>query len=72
MKTLLKVQLSSKHGINSDAYFSDYPSYELYLDGLRKGFFTAANKTADSEVGVERELRLIVGKDRGLKEVIKL
>jgi D-glycerate 3-kinase len=41
---------------------ADYPAYELYTDVLRKGIYP--------EKG--RQLRLIVGKDRRVKEVIRL
>ena len=70
-ENLPKVRSSFKYGVDLDVCFVDYPSYELNLDGLRNGFFTAAKKTVDGEGGVEREIRLIVVRDRGLKEVIK-
>jgi D-glycerate 3-kinase len=41
---------------------TDYPAYELYTDVLRKGIYP--------EKG--RQLRLMVGKDRRVKEVIRL
>jgi D-glycerate 3-kinase len=41
---------------------ADYPAYELYTDVLRKGIYP--------EKG--RQLRLIVGKDRRVKEVIRM
>jgi D-glycerate 3-kinase len=40
----------------------DYPAYELYTDVLRKGIYP--------EKG--RQLRLMVGKDRRVKEVIRM
>jgi D-glycerate 3-kinase len=40
----------------------DYPAYELYTDVLRDGIYP--------EKG--RQLRLMVGKDRRVKEVIRL
>lgn len=41
---------------------SDYPAYELYTEVLRKGIYP--------EQG--RQLRLVVGKDRRVKNVFKL
>lgn len=41
-------------------YYKDYPAYELYTDVLRKGIF-------GDEAG--KQLRLIVGRDRRVKEV---
>lgn len=38
----------------------DYPAYELYTDVLRKGIFSG-------EKG--KQLRLVVGRDRRVKEV---
>ena len=49
----------------------DYPSYELYLDGLRAGFFKQ-QKATEEERGVGRELRLVVRRDRGLKDMVKM
>ncbi|KAG4429682.1 hypothetical protein IFR05_014837 [Cadophora sp. M221] len=43
-----------------------YPAYELYTEALREGFFKG-RKDAEG-----RQLRLIVGKDRKVKEVIKI
>jgi D-glycerate 3-kinase len=40
-----------------------YPCYELYTDVLRQGIF-------DGEKG--KQLRLVVGKDRRVKEVHKI
>lgn len=40
----------------------DYPAYELYTEVLRKGIYP--------EPG--RQLRLVVGKDRKVKDVIRL
>ena len=41
----------------------DYPSYELYTDLLRKGIWG----------GVQgKQLRLVVGKDRKVKEVVEI
>ncbi|AEO70892.1 009cf9dd-aa11-4bb7-b771-20684da69390 [Thermothielavioides terrestris] len=42
-----------------DAY---YPAYELYTDGVREGVLAAAGK------GTGRQLRLVVGRDRRVKE----
>ena len=41
----------------------DYPAYELYTDVLRKGIF-------DGEKG--RQLRLVVGEDRRVREVVEI
>ena len=41
----------------------DYPSYELYTEQLRKGVF-------EGQTG--KQLRLIIGKDRKVKEVMKI
>ena len=41
---------------------TDYPAYELYTEVLRKGIYP--------EPG--RQLRLMVGKDRRVKDVIRL
>lgn len=38
----------------------DYPAYELYTDALRQGIYP-------SEKG--KQLRLVVGKDRSVREV---
>lgn len=40
---------------------TDYPAYELYTDVLRKGIFDEPGK----------QLRLVVGRDRKVKEVHK-
>jgi D-glycerate 3-kinase len=42
-----------------------YPAYELFTDSLRKGIF----KGPDSQ---GKQLRLVVGRDRKVKEVIKI
>ena len=42
---------------------TDYPAYELFTDNLRAGIF-------GKEKG--RQLRLVVGRDRRVKDVIKL
>ena len=41
----------------------DYPSYELYTDFLRAGIFPK---------GEPRQLRLVLGKNREVKEVLRL
>ena len=41
----------------------DYPSYELYTEQLRKGIF-------EGQTG--KQLRLIIGKDRKVKEVKRI
>jgi len=43
----------------------DYPAYELYTDVLRSGIFPG-------ETGKGRQLRLVVGEDRRVREVIEL
>jgi hypothetical protein len=40
----------------------DYPAYELYTEVLRKGIYPESG----------RQLRLVVGKDRRVKDVIRL
>jgi len=42
--------------------FPDYPAYELYTEVLRKGIYPESG----------RQLRLVVGKDRRVKDVIRL
>jgi D-glycerate 3-kinase len=42
--------------------FTDYPAYELYTEVLRKGIYPESG----------RQLRLVVGKDRRVKDVIRL
>ena len=46
-----------------DGYF---PAYELFTDALRKGVFE------EREDGKGRQLRLVVGRDRRVKEVIEI
>ena len=41
---------------------ADYPAYELYTNVLREGIYPEK----------ERQLRLVVGKDRRVKEAIRL
>lgn len=43
--------------------FTDYPAYELYTDRLRAGVF-------GSDSG--KQLRLVVGKDRKVRDAIQL
>ncbi|MCJ1307893.1 hypothetical protein MMC25_001541 [Agyrium rufum] len=48
-----------------------YPSYELYLDGLRSGFFGPSysdREESQSDREQKRQLRLIIGKDRKVKD----
>ena len=40
----------------------DYPAYELYTEVLRKGIYPESG----------RQLRLVVGKERRVKDVIRL
>lgn len=51
-----------------------YPSYELYVDGMRAGVFkTLSREESDSpSSGEGRQLRLVVGKDRKVTKVEKL
>lgn len=44
---------------------ADYPSYELFTDALREGVFRGAD-------AMGRQLRLVVGTDRKVKEVYKM
>lgn len=61
-----KLRMSQGSGMTDDEVknFVDgyYPSYELYNDGLRAGLF--------NEKG--RQIRLVVGRQRDIKEVIRL
>lgn len=41
----------------------DYPAYELYTERLRNGIFDNTTR---------KQLRLVVGKDRKVKEVIHI
>lgn len=41
---------------------ADYPAYELYTEVLRQGIYPESS----------RQLRLVVGKDRRVKDVIRL
>lgn len=43
-----------------------YPAYELYTDTLRQGVFK------EKEAGAGRQLSLLVGRDRRVKEVIRI
>ena len=47
----------------ADATSTDYPAYELYSDRLRNGIF------GDEK---DKQLRLVVGRDRKVKEVVKV
>ena len=47
-----------------------YPSYELYTETLRRGVFAPNNGTEWKGDG--KQLRLIVGEDRKVKEVVKI
>ena len=49
---------------------TDYPSYELYTNQLRKGVFRPAEKGDEDWKG--RQLRLIVDKQRRVKEVLTM
>jgi D-glycerate 3-kinase len=47
-----------------------YPSYELYTETLRRGVF--APKGAGAWKGDGRQLRLVVGEDRKVRETVKI
>lgn len=49
-----------------------YPSYELYTDTLRRGIFAPDADGKAEWDGDERQLRLVVGEDRKVEEVIKI
>ena len=49
-----------------------YPSYELYTETLRKGVFRPGEDDAHGEEWKERQLRLVVGEDRKVKEVVRI
>lgn len=49
-----------------------YPSYELYTETLRRGIFRPKEGQADGGGWKERQLRLVVGEDRKVKEVVKI
>ena len=49
--------------IKAKLMWSDYPSYELYTDRLRAGVF-------DDKAG--RQLRLVIGKDRSIREILRI
>lgn len=47
-----------------------YPSYELYVDGLRKGIFNTLRQDGQRDDDINnRQLRLTIGKDRKVKNV---
>ncbi|KAI9640712.1 hypothetical protein NHQ30_011021 [Ciborinia camelliae] len=46
-----------------------YPAYELFLDGVRRGIFRAR---APEEEWKGKQLRLVVGKDRRVRDVEKI
>lgn len=52
---------------------TDYPSYELFTDTLRGGVFkpTQSSSTSESE-WKDRQLRLVVDRNRRVQEVIKI
>lgn len=49
-----------------------YPSYELYVDGLREGVFKTLKKDGEVDDWEGRQLRLVVGKDRKVKQVERI
>lgn len=49
-----------------------YPSYELYVDGLREGVFKTLKKEGSVSDWEGRQLRLVVGKDRKVKQVERI
>lgn len=50
---------------------TDYPSYELYTNQLRKGVFRPVEEKGDED-WKGRQLRLIVDKQRRVKEVLTI
>lgn len=52
-----------------DGYF---PSYELYVDGLRAGVFRTMNQQGLIDDWKDRQLRLTVGRDRKVKQVERI
>ncbi|KAK0802698.1 hypothetical protein LTR02_003359 [Friedmanniomyces endolithicus] len=63
MEHLRFIVLRIGHGLHADGSFADYPAYELYTDQLRNGIF------GDEK---DKQLRLVVGRDRKVKEVVKI
>jgi hypothetical protein len=60
----MDVSLSAHESQNLNTNLrADYPSYELFTDAVRTGIFA-------SERG--RQLRLIVGEERKVQDVIKI
>lgn len=60
------------HGENTDCS-TDYPSYELFTDTLRRGVFKPAQGISVSESEWrDRQLRLVVDRNRRVQEVIKI
>ncbi len=49
-----------------------YPSYELYTETLRRGVFKPREEESDGDGWKEKQLRLVVGEDRKVKNVIKI
>lgn len=49
-----------------------YPSYELYVDGLREGVFRTLKENGSVDDWEGRQLRLVVGKDRKVKKVERI
>lgn len=49
-----------------------YPSYELYVDGLRKGIFNTLRQDGLQDDIKDQQLRLVVGKDRKVKTVQRM
>ncbi|RMZ87628.1 hypothetical protein DV736_g5137, partial [Chaetothyriales sp. CBS 134916] len=50
-----------------------YPSYELYTNALRRGLFVPPSTVEGENVkGDGRQLRLVVGEDRRVREVIQI
>ena len=49
-----------------------YPSYELYTETLRDGIFRPSEVSASDDHWKERQMRLVVGEDRKVKEVLKI
>lgn len=49
-----------------------YPSYELYVDGLRDGVFKTLEQEGKRQDVEGRQLRLVVGRDRKVKDVQRI
>lgn len=51
----------------------DYPSYELFTETLRNGVFRATDDSGDTQMEWrDRQLRLVVDRNRRVQEVIRI